>query len=63
MASHDMSDAEETASMFHGNAIREADNPNPVDEFGLRNSTLDDVETEDTTAGTLDGIFFGGFEL
>lgn len=63
IASHDMSDAEETASMFHGNDLREAANPNPVEEFELRNSALDDVETEDTTVGTLDGIFFGGFEL
>jgi hypothetical protein len=63
LASHDMSDAEETASMFHGNDLREAANPNPVDEFGLHNATLDDLETEDSTIGTLDGIFFGGFEL
>jgi len=63
LASHDMSDAEETASMFHGNDLRMADNPNIVDEFGLHNATLDDLETEDTTIGTLDGIFFGGFEL
>jgi hypothetical protein len=63
LASHDMSDAEETASMFHDNDIRAASNPNPVDEFGLHNSSLDEVETEDATRPSLDGIFFGGFEL
>lgn len=63
LASHDMNDAEETASMFHDNDIRAAANPNPVDEFGLHNSSLDEVETEDATRSTLDGIFFGGFEL
>jgi hypothetical protein len=63
LASHDMSDAEETASMFHGNNLREAVNPNPVDEFGLHNGALDEIETEGTTIGTLDGLFFGGFEL
>jgi hypothetical protein len=63
MASHRRSDAEDTASMFHDNDIRAAENPNPVDEYGLHNASLDDVGTEDTTLSTLDGIFFGGFEL
>lgn len=64
IASHSMTDAEEAASMFADNDVRQVLNPNPVDEFGLHNATLDDVETEDgANLGALDGIFFGGFEL
>ena len=47
-----------------GNDVRAALNPNPVDEFGLHNGALDEVETDGGEAlGSLDGIFFGGFEV
>lgn len=64
LASHKMSDAEEAASMFSGNDVRQAANPNPVEEFGLHNSALDDVDADgDVGFGSLEGIFFGGFEI
>jgi hypothetical protein len=63
IASHDQSDQEETASYFSGTDIRAALNPNPVDEFGLHNASLDDVDNEAPQYAGIDGIFFGGFEV
>ena len=65
LASHNQTDAEEVASLFSDNKIRLSENvDNPVDEFGLHNAALDNVETEeDSTLGSLEGIFFGGFEV
>lgn len=63
IATHEMSDQEETASIFADNDVRSALNPNPVDEFGLHNAMLDDVESEAPQHETIDGIFFGGFEV
>jgi hypothetical protein len=59
LASHRMSDQEHTAAMFTvGVEAAQA-----ADQFGLRNSALDDVETEALGHQSLDGIFFGGFEI
>lgn len=58
LASHSRTDQEDTAALF-SQAL-----DNPVSEFGLHNASLDDVETDTFTAeGTLEGVFFGGFEI
>jgi hypothetical protein len=63
IAAHAQSDQEETASLFSGNDVRAALNPNDVDAFSLHNSSLDDIESEAPQHAALDGIFFGGFEI
>lgn len=64
ISSHQRGDAEDTASMFADNDVKAALAPNLVDEFGLHNAALDDVATEEAPAPTsIDGIFFGGFEV
>jgi len=59
MAAHHMSEQEETAAMF---AVGEQA-MTAASEFGLHNAALDDVATEAPEHETIDGIFFGGFEI
>jgi len=59
IASHEMTDQEQTAAMF-AVGTQAADE---ATRFGLHNAMLDDVETEEPEHGLLDGIFFGGFEI
>jgi hypothetical protein len=59
LASHEMTDQEETAAMF-GVGV---DAASQAMEFGLHNAMLDDVDSATPEHATIDGIFFGGFEL
>lgn len=63
ISSHEASDQETTASFFSGNDIRGALDSDPVDDFGLHNASLDDVESAAPEHHMLNGIFFGGFEV
>lgn len=59
LASHEMTDQEESAAMFAvGN-----DAVSAAQEFDLHNAALDDVSTESLEHAPIDGIFFGGFEV
>ena len=59
LATHHMSDQEQTAAMFSIGM----DAASAADLFQLHNGALDDVETEAPDHQILDGIFFGGFEI
>lgn len=62
IASHSAPDQELTADLFSVPNLAPALGPGA--EFGLHNSSLDDVGMDDAPAPEmLDGIFFGGFEL
>jgi hypothetical protein len=62
LASHVRNDQEMTADLFNLPSMKAV--TNPVSEFGLHNSSLDDIETEKSPVlGSIDGIFFGGFEV
>ena len=59
LASHKMTDQEETAAMF---AVG-VEAAQVATEFGLHNAALDDIDSETPSHETIDGIFFGGFEV
>jgi hypothetical protein len=59
LASHGRTDQEDTAALF---AVGEQA-MTAAQEFGLHNAALDDVETEAPSHESIDGIFFGGFEI
>jgi hypothetical protein len=61
-AAHRASDHEATAALFSTPDLTEALS-DPVSEFGLHNSSLDDVESAAPLHEGLDGVFFGGIEL
>lgn len=62
IAAKNETDQEETAGLFQGNDIQR--DLNIVDEFGLHNASLDDVEVEDEILpSTLKDVSFGGFEV
>jgi len=61
LASHARTDVEDTAALFSDSSRAMSD---PVSDFGLHNASLDDVEIDGAPPpSTLEGIFFGGFEL
>lgn len=60
LAMHRRSDAEDTASLF---SLPEVLPTTDVSEYGLHNAALDDVDSHDVEHQSLEGIFFGGFEV
>jgi hypothetical protein len=61
IASHSTPDQQHTADLFSVPNLAPALGPGA--EFGLHNSSLDDVGTDAPEPNMLDGIFFGGFEI
>jgi len=59
LASHRMTDQEQTAALFATGAEATAE----ATDFDLHNAVLDDIETEPPSYEGIDGIFFGGFEV
>lgn len=63
IASHSYTDQQMTADLFSVPSLAPAVDLNTA-EYGLHNGALDDINTEDgPDFESIDGIFFGGFEL